>query len=182
MIYVDRREVSLVLDFHASDLLRIVAALAIGAIIGGEREYRSKAAGFRTMTLICLGSTLFTILSIRLGAGTGPERIAANIITGIGFLGAGVIFKDGFSVSGLTTATSIWVTAALGMAVGAGEIALATIGLALVLVVLALFDKLQEFIDRFHQKRSYRFQFASAQFSLGEIDQMMGRFSVSVRL
>lgn len=89
---------------------RVIAALVIGALIGGEREYRSKAAGFRTMTLICLGSAIFTILSLRIGAPASPDRVASNIITGIGFLGAGVIFKDGITIAGLTTATSIWVT------------------------------------------------------------------------
>src|SRR5215831_4021647 len=113
-----------------------------------EREYRSKAAGFRTLTLICLGSAVFTILSLRLGAHTSPDRIASNIVTGIGFLGAGVIFRDSVGISGLTTATSIWATAALGMAAGAGELGLATIGLILALVVLALFERLQDFIER----------------------------------
>ena len=100
---------------------RIVAALVIGGIIGGEREYRSKAAGFRTMTLICLGSTIFTILSLKLGANTSPDRIASNIITGIGFIGAGVIFKDGITISGLTTATSIWGHRRAGNGGGSGE-------------------------------------------------------------
>src|SRR5215831_2847002 len=138
----------LVAAVHTSDLVRVGAALLIGAIIGGEREYRGKAAGFRTMTLICLGSAMFTILSLKLGAHTSPDRIASNIVTGIGFLGAGVIFRDGIGISGLTTATSIWATAALGMAAGAGELGLATIGLILALVVLALFERLQDFIER----------------------------------
>lgn len=162
-----------------SDLVRVLAALAVGSIIGGEREYRSKAAGFRTMTLICVGSAVFTILSLRLGANGSPDRIASNIITGIGFLGAGVIFKDGISISGLTTATSIWVTAALGMAVGAGDLGLAAIGLLLVLIVLALFERLQDIIDNLHQKRSYRFQFSTAQVSQADVDKILRRFRVS---
>ena len=146
--------------FQASDIVRVLAALVIGSMIGVEREYRSKAAGLRTMTLICMGAAVFTVLSPRLGAPGSPDRIASNIITGIGFIGAGVIFKDGVSISGLTTATSIWVTAALGMAAGAGEFGLAAIGLVLVLIVLALFDTVQDIIDNVHQKRSCRFQFA----------------------
>lgn len=131
---------------HAADLIRAGAALIIGALIGGEREYRSKAAGFRPVTLICLGSAVFTILSLRLGAPASPDRIASNVITGIGFIGAGMIFKDGISISGLTPATSIWATAALGMVAGAGEIGLATVGLILVLIVPAF-----PFVD--HERR-----------------------------
>lgn len=167
---------------HTSDLARVVAALIIGAIIGGEREYRGKAAGFRTMTLICLGSAIFTILSLRLGAHTSPDRIASNIVTGIGFLGAGVIFRDSVGISGLTTATSIWATAALGMAAGAGELGLATIGLILALIVLGLFDRLQDLIERLHQKRSYRFQFSSTRLTLPELEKILARFRVGFRL
>jgi putative Mg2+ transporter-C (MgtC) family protein len=147
-----------------------------------EREYRSKAAGFRTMTLICLGSAVFTILSLKLGAATSPDRIASNVITGIGFIGAGVIFKDGISISGLTTATSIWATAALGMAAGAGELGLATIGLILVLIVLALFERLQDIIDSLHQKRSYRFQFSLTHLTQQDLERMLGRFRVGFKL
>src|ERR1700760_4848757 len=94
-------------------IIRLFLSLLFGAVIGFEREYRSKAAGFRTITMITVGSTLFTINSYMLGAPGNPDRIASNIITGIGFIGAGVIFKDGFSVSGLTTASTIWASAAI---------------------------------------------------------------------
>lgn len=141
------------LSVHASDAAALLVALLIGALIGAEREYRSKAAGFRTLILICVGSALFTLLSSRLGTDASHDRIASNIITGIGFIGAGVIFKDGVNIAGLTTATSIWVTAALGMAAGAGEFALAILGLVLVLVVLALFERLQLVIDRLNHMR-----------------------------
>jgi len=161
---------------------RLLAALVIGGIIGSEREYRSKAAGFRTMTLICLGSATFTILSLRLGAGSSPDRIASNIVTGIGFLGAGAIFKDGITISGLTTATSIWVTASLGMAAGAGRLGLAAMGLGLALVVLAVFERLQELIDNIHQKRSYRFQFSHGQSSRTDLETTLRRFGVKFRL
>ena len=110
---------------HLNDCYSLLVALLIGAFVGAEREYRSKAAGFRTLILICVGSSLFTLLSLRLGSPNSHDRIASNIITGIGFIGAGVIFRDGVNIAGLTTATSIWVTAALGMAAGAGEFVLA---------------------------------------------------------
>ncbi len=135
--------------------LRLLISFAIGTTIGLEREYRSKAAGLRTMIMICLGATIFTEISIQLGGNT-PDRIASTIISGIGFLGAGVIFKDGLSVSGITTATTIWISAALGMAVGAGEYFIAIVGSAVVLIVLVLFEKVQIIIERIHQSRSYK--------------------------
>ena len=135
--------------------LRLLISFAIGTAIGLEREYRSKAAGLRTMIMICLGATIFTEISIQLGGNT-PDRIASTIISGIGFLGAGVIFKDGLSVTGITTATTIWISAALGMAVGAGEYFIAVIGSAVVLIVLVLFEKIQTIIERIHQSRSYK--------------------------
>ena len=108
------------MEIHFETALQLLISFVIGAAIGLEREYRSKAAGLRTMIMICFGSTIFTEISISLGA-SSPDRIASTIITGIGFLGAGVIFKDGLTINGITTATTIWIAAALGMAVG-GEV------------------------------------------------------------
>lgn len=168
-------------DGRWADLVRVLVALGIGAVIGAEREYRSKAAGFRTLTLICLGSAIFTIVSMRLGANSSPDRIASNVVTGIGFFGAGVIFKDGITISGLTTATSIWATAALGMAAGAGYLGLASLGVLLVLTVLAAFGKLQGVIDNLHQMRSYSFQF-SAGMARTDLDDDLRRFNVKFKL
>ena len=136
-------------------LFRLLLSFGIGTAIGLEREYRSKAAGLRTMIMICLGSTIFTQISLSIG-GSSPDRIASAIVSGIGFLGAGVIFKDGLSVSGITTATTIWICAALGMAVGVGNYFISLIGLGLVLVVLIVFEKFQILFDRWHQTRIYR--------------------------
>src|SRR5215510_1904929 len=108
------------MELSQIDLTKILLSLLIGSIIGAEREFRSKSAGFRTIILITLGSTLFTILSRYIGAGTAPERIASNIVVGVGFLGAGVIFKTDRRINGLTTASTIWIAAALGMAIGSG--------------------------------------------------------------
>lgn len=135
--------------------LRLLISFGIGTAIGLEREYRSKAAGLRTMIMICLGSTIFTVISINI-FGQSHDRIASTIVTGVGFLGAGVIFKDGLSITGITTATTIWISAALGMAVGAGEYFVAIVGSAVVLVVLIVFEKLQFVIERFHQTRVYK--------------------------
>lgn len=138
--------------------IRLLISFAIGTAIGLEREYRSKAAGLRTMIMICVGSTVFTEISIAMGGAT-PDRIASNIVTGVGFLGAGVIFKDGLNVSGLTTATTIWISAALGMAVGAGEYFIAIVTTGIVVLVLSLFNYIQEFVERLHHARVYRICF-----------------------
>lgn len=133
-------------------LTKLIISIVIGVFIGGEREYRNKSAGLRTIILICLGSTIFTILSARIGDTTGASRVAANIVTGIGFLGAGAIMREGLTVSGLTTASTIWVAAALGMAVGAGEYALAFYCMILTFIVLSLFGYLQQYFFRVLKK------------------------------
>src|SRR6267142_2540212 len=139
-------------------LLKLVLSIVIGGVLGAEREYRSKSAGFRTLTLICLGATLLTMFSQLIGGSGNPDRIASNIVTGIGFVGAGVIFKgDSTSkVNGITTAAMIWVTAALGMTVGAGYWLLAVLATGMVLVVLFVFSLLEDRIDRANQLRKYR--------------------------
>lgn len=114
-------------DFTEVDLIKIIGSVVAGIILGVEREFKDKSAGLKTITTICLGSTLFTILSYKMGIGESEDatRIASYIVSGIGFLGAGVIFKDGTTVSGLTTASIIWMAAAVGMALGFGEFMLA---------------------------------------------------------
>lgn len=137
---------------------RLLISFILGSAIGLEREYNSKAAGLRTMIMICLGSTIFTEISIMMGGST-PDRIASNIVTGVGFLGAGVIFKDGLSVTGITTATTIWICAALGMAVGAGEYFVAVVSTGVIIIVLSIFNKLQRMVERLHQTRTYKISF-----------------------
>ena len=92
-------------DFIFDNSVKLIVSLVLGALIGAEREYKGRNIGFRTIILITLGSTLFTILSFILGKDTDPARIASNIVTGVGFLGAGAIFRDGASVRGMTTAS-----------------------------------------------------------------------------
>ena len=129
--------------------LRLALAAALGGAIGLEREYRRKPAGLRTNILIALGSALFSVLSFELGAATGsPDRIAAQIVTGIGFLGAGAILRSGESVHGLTTAATIWVNAAIGMAAGLGSYALAVGSTAITLVVLAFLPMIERRFER----------------------------------
>src|SRR2546428_11855775 len=118
-------------------MVRLLLAAGLGAAIGIERESRQKPAGLRTNILIALGSALFTMLSIQLGGdGSTPDRIAAQVVTGMGFLGGGAILRSGHTIHGMTTAATIWVNAAVGMAVGAGQFAMAIAGTVITLVVL----------------------------------------------
>jgi putative Mg2+ transporter-C (MgtC) family protein len=129
--------------------LRLLLAAGLGAAIGLERELRRKPAGLRTNILIAVGAALFTTISIRFAVASGTsDRIAAQVVTGIGFLGAGAILRSGRSVHGMTTAATIWVNAAVGMAAGAGEFAMATIATAITLAVLALLAPLEVYFDR----------------------------------
>jgi putative Mg2+ transporter-C (MgtC) family protein len=146
------------MEINFETAVQLLTSFVIGTAIGLEREYRSKAAGLRTMIMICFGSTIFTQISLSIGD-SSPDRIASNIITGIGFLGAGVIFKDGLSINGITTATTIWIAAALGMAVGAGEYFIALVGSVVVLLVLTFFENIQRVIVRMHQARAYKITF-----------------------
>lgn len=136
-------------------LFRLLLVIIIGGLIGAEREYRSKSAGFRTMILICLGSFLFTTFSIHISPQT-PDRIASNIVTGIGFLGAGVIFKSENRINGLTTAAAIWATAALGMGIADSAYVEVLIGTFIVLISLLLLTKLETLIDHVNQSRVYK--------------------------
>src|SRR5687768_8610074 len=141
--------------FPETEIIRLAIAAVIGGVIGAEREYRNKSAGFRTLMLICMGSCLFTMLSAAVGKDS-TDRIASNIVTGIGFLGAGVIFKSGNNINGLTTAASIWVVAALGMTVGAGYYLEATIACVMVFAILYVFTILENWIEKSNQVRKYR--------------------------
>ncbi len=144
----------------AYQFLLLCISIIAGGIIGLEREYRNKSAGLRTFILVAFGSCLFTILSLKIGIGN-PDRLAANIVTGIGFLGAGIIFKDSNRIGGITTATSVWATASLGMAVGAGYYILAIIGALLMLVVLQLLVGLERRIDHQHKIHEYTITFSA---------------------
>ena len=144
------------LSIYFEEAAQVSAAFIIGAIIGLEREFRSKPAGFRTMILICVGSCLYTILSKEIGTAGTSDRIASNIVTGIGFIGAGVIFKEGITVNGLTTAALIWVTAALGMAIGYHNYPLAIVVSVMVVVALFVLEPVQRFINRFHKVKDYK--------------------------
>src|SRR3990172_4596174 len=129
---------------------RVVAGWVGGAGIGLERELHRRPAGFRTHSLVALGAALFTIVSAYgfVGDTVDPTRIAAQIVSGIGFIGAGTILQHRGNIRGLTTAASLWSVAAIGMAAGAGLLVMAVIGTVLILVVLALLDRVAAFGSR----------------------------------
>lgn len=129
---------------------RLLLAAVFGAVIGAEREWRNKSAGLRTNTLIAIGSALFTIVSINMTDTTSGDasRIPSQIVTGIGFLGGGVILRGKASVQGLTTAATIWVNAAIGVTAGAGYYALASIATVTTLLVLTAFVPLDRHLDK----------------------------------
>ncbi len=125
------------MDISTTDELEIVARLVLAAAVGGfvglERELRGYPAGIRTLALVAIGATLFTEISQLLG---GNDRVAAQIVTGIGFIGAGLIFREGYSVRGITTAATIWAVAAMGMAIGVQLYIVAIAGAVLLFLVL----------------------------------------------
>ena len=149
-------------------VLRILGALVIGGLIGFERTFHGRPAGFRTHALVCLASALLMIVTVYQNQWmtvmpidtirTDPTRMAQGIMTGIGFLGAGVIFKEGLTVRGLTTAASIWVTAAIGILVGIGFWFAAVLGGLATLMVLALFRFIERILpSEFYAHHSLRF-------------------------
>ena len=135
-------------------IIRLFIALLVGGVVGLEREFKGKPAGIRTNILICVGSCLFMIISTevaRTAAGIAdPGRIAAQVVTGVGFLCAGTIMRSRFTVSGLTTAATIWVLAALGVAIGAGYIILAVAGAGIITLTLIAVRFFESGIHHFH--------------------------------
>ena len=163
--------------------IRLLVAAALGAAIGFEREIHAHPAGMRTHLLVSEGSAIFTVLSIYgfvgvLPSGEGsppdPTRIAAQIVSGIGFLGAGAILKSGTSIRGLTTAASLWATAAVGVAVGAGEYAVGAVGTAIVLFSLWPLNRVADRIRTVGRPDSVRMRLQVASLeSLGSITRQL---------
>ncbi len=140
----------------ASDEISLILAITFGAIIGLEREINGKAAGLRTNMLICLGAAVFTVISKEMG-GQSITRISAQIVTGVGFIGAGAIIQDRGGIQGLTTAATIWLVASIGTACGAKMYSLAiitTLLAALVLVGLGNVERpIRSYANQFRAKR-----------------------------
>lgn len=167
------------LEFNITnqDLIKIAVAVVCGGLLGLERQYKNKTAGFRTIILICLGSTIYTMVAERAGAG-----VNINIVTGIGFIGAGVIFKDNITVSGLTTAAVIWISAAIGMAAGSGNYTLTMICTVLTLLVLLLFNLLERYIDKVHRDKLFIIVFTNSSYdNMDSVDDAIAELELSSR-
>ncbi|PTM54735.1 MgtC/SapB family protein [Desmospora activa] len=169
--------------------IRLLIATALGGLIGWERERNNHPAGFRTHILVCVGSTLIMLISIygfapfmaESQVRFSPDRIAAQVVSGIGFLGAGTILRQGYTVSGLTTAASLWVVAGIGLAVGCGlhfEAALTTV---IALISLELLNRAEGIL--FHRRRLkvVRIQAVDQPGLLGELATAMGQMEISIR-
>jgi putative Mg2+ transporter-C (MgtC) family protein len=163
------------------DLVKIGFSVICGSVIGFEREYKNKSAGLRTMVLICLGATIFTMVSQKAG-NLSDDRIAANIITGIGFIGAGVIFKDGLSVKGLTTASVIWVVASLGMLIGIANFQLSLVLTVIIIAVLTLFSGLETLLDLFYTRKTFNITFKDDVLkSLDDLELLIKEYKLNYR-
>ena len=143
------------MEILTEDIIKLVLAVVVGGIIGAEREFRDKSAGFRTLIFICVGSTLFTMFSYKFAEDGDPARIAAQIVSGVGFLGAGSILRDRGRITGLTTAAMIWLAAALGMGIGSGNYVVTIAATGVILVVLWLFPYFEQWINHVRTNEYY---------------------------
>lgn len=178
-------EVFEVVWFNKYVFLKLMIATVLGGIIGLERESLNRPAGFRTHILVCVGSALAMLVSLSLGEkfgiGADPGRIAAQVISGIGFLGAGTIIREGATVRGLTTAASLWTVAAIGLAVGSGYYFGAVTATAFVFITLISLAKLEDMI--FRKKHQY-IVYATIEDKpgqLGRIGTVLGLMSVNIK-
>ncbi len=165
-------------------LVRIVISFVMGALVGLEREMHNQPAGLRTHILISIGSTLVMLISLFIPqayeAGGDPGRIAAQVVSGIGFLGAGAILKFGADIKGLTTAASIWAMAAVGMAVGAGMYSISIIGVAVILFALTAMNLFEKNIFRERSLRKIEIVIKKRFSSLQSITGILGEFDVRI--
>lgn len=160
------------------DILKIGCAFVAGTLLGIEREYRDKPSGMRTIILITVGSALFSLLNLSIDT-ESPDRIASNIVTGVGFLGAGVIFKEGMYVYGLTSAATIWVAAAIGMAIGFGNYWIASVTLALTLVILTILARFEKLLGSKKELRKYKFSFLKDDLSFEDLEREFEKRNIS---
>lgn len=163
-------------------IYRVLLAALWGGLVGIEREYRSKSAGFRTMIMISMGSCFFTLMSEFIGHGNNPDRIASNIVTGIGFIGAGVIFRGDNKINGITTAASIWAVAAVGMGIGAGYYIASASASILILIVLAILPLVEKKVDAWHQTKTYTIKTNFTADAISNIEQLFVTHHLKFRL
>lgn len=167
-------------------LLRLALAVLLSGIVGFEREWQGRPAGFRTHILVGLGSALTMIVGLEitaahLGANFDPQRIAANVVSGIGFLGAGTIMREGANVRGLTTAASLWVCGVIGLAAGAGSYVSAAGTTALALLTLVLMSAVERQLLHRRRERALRLTIVDRPGELGKIGAALGGLGVNIR-
>lgn len=173
---------------HGELLLRMVIAAVLGGLIGLEREWSNHAAGFRTHILVCLGSATIMLLSVygfsqfvnETNVRVDPARLAAQVISGIGFLGAGAILRNGSVISGLTTAASVWVVAAIGLCVGAGFLFAAFYATLMVLISLFLLNKWEKHLMRHRRNQEVTVRAFDKPGVLGTIASKFGEQSIQI--
>jgi putative Mg2+ transporter-C (MgtC) family protein len=157
--------------------IRLVFALLVGGLIGIEREIKDKPAGMRTNMLMCMGSCLIMILSIEVARMSGhqgdPGRIAAQVITGVGFLGAGTIIQSRLSISGLTTAATIWFVAAIGLVIGAGHYLLSVIAALLILLTLTTLGKFEKKLSGHQRRHLIQFRLAPNSTAMNTVKRLL---------
>ena len=167
--------------------IRLFLSLIAGGLIGFERESRRQPAGLRTHILICVGSTLLMLLSIYIPQqffdmkNGDPGRIAAQVVSGIGFLGAGAILKLGNNVKGLTTAASIWVVAGIGLAIGAGLYIPAFIALGIILFALVVLDYFEKYIFPPERIKSIHLYFDSTSVDTKKIRKVLSAYKINIQ-
>jgi len=166
--------------------IRLLLSLLLGGAIGWERESRRQPAGLRTHILICLGSTLLMITSIYIPQtfpdfkNGDPGRIAAQVVSGIGFLGAGAIFKLGVNVKGLTTAATIWVVAAIGLSIGAGVYVGALLGTLFILFVLIVLNRLEKKYFTIAHYKSLQLHFDTIKIETEELFSILEKYKIKI--
>lgn len=168
--------------------IRVLTAAALGGLVGFEREWSNHAAGLRTHILVCIGSAAIMLLSIygfnqfvnESNVRMDPARLAAQVISGIGFLGAGAIMRDGSKVSGLTTAASIWVVAAIGLCVGAGFLFAAALTTVIVLISLFVLNKLENQMMRHRRHRQLIIAVIDKPGMIGNVFTQLGEQGIQV--
>jgi putative Mg2+ transporter-C (MgtC) family protein len=173
---------------HGELILRLVLAVLLGGVVGMEREWNNHAAGFRTHILVCLGSATIMLLSIygfsqfvnEVNVRVDPARLAAQVISGIGFLGAGAILRNGSVISGLTTAASVWVVAAIGLCVGAGFMFTAFYTTMLVLISLFVLNKWEKYLMRHRRNHEITIKALDHPGVLGKLASAFGEQGIQI--
>ncbi|SHK40030.1 MgtC/SapB family protein [Paramaledivibacter caminithermalis] len=166
--------------------IRIILACFLGGLIGMERESVNRPAGFRTHILVCMGSTLVMLTGIFLFdiykglTNLDPARLGAQVISGIGFLGAGTILREGLSVKGLTTAASLWAVACIGLAIGSGFYTGAIISTCFVFIILFFFSKFEAYVSKRNNQINLKIITINKPGQIGKIGTILGKMNVSI--